>query len=78
MAQTAETQEQQKSEYWLTSDHVDAMKSAIVRESQNFVKGRNETRIQLMYDSGLRVSETVALDVRMLRLDDEEQHIALP
>lgn len=54
------------------------MKNAIVRESQPFVKDRNECIIQLLYDTGLRVGELVQLDVDMLRLEDEEPHLALP
>ena len=55
---------------WLKPDQVEAMRNAIVRESPTHLKQRNDTLIQFIYDTGLRVGEAVQVDVEHLDLDD--------
>jgi len=45
---------------------------------QPYLRDRNEAIIALLYDSGLRVSELVALDVDYLHLDDDPAYLAIP
>lgn len=61
---------------WLQPEQVEAMRTATVEESTEYLAERNDALIALLYDSGLRVSETVNLDTKHLHLD--ESYIQLP
>jgi integrase/recombinase XerC/integrase/recombinase XerD len=52
---------------WLTPDQVDDLRSACYSTGADYLQQRNEAIIALMYDTGLRVGELVAVDVDMLR-----------
>ncbi|WP_435078387.1 tyrosine-type recombinase/integrase [Halococcus sp. AFM35] len=56
---------------WLKPEQVDEMRSATVANSASYLAARNDALLALLYDTGLRVSELVALDVSMLDLDEE-------
>jgi len=63
-----------RAKVWLTLDQVDALRSACYSTGADYLQQRNEAIIALMYDTGLRVGELVAIDVDMLR----GQHGSLP
>jgi len=65
MAQNTDTQVRAK--VWLTPDQVDDLRSACYSIGADYLQQRNEAIIGLMYDTGLRVGELVAVDVSMLR-----------
>jgi integrase/recombinase XerD len=46
------------------------MRSATVANSASYLAARNDALLALLYDTGLRVGELVALDVSMLDLDE--------
>lgn len=75
---TQSTDSNQQAGYWLRPQQVKKMAEATVRESQPFLKNRNETLLWLLYDTGLRVGEAVSLDVEMLLMDDADPYISLP
>lgn len=52
---------------WLTPTQVDKLRSACYSTGADYLQQRNEAIIALMYDTGLRVGELVAIDVDMLR-----------
>jgi integrase/recombinase XerC/integrase/recombinase XerD len=52
---------------WLTPGQVDDLRSACYLTGSDYLQQRNEAIIGLMYDTGLRVGELVAVDVDMLR-----------
>jgi len=56
-----------RAKVWLTPDQVDDLRSACYSTGADYLQQRNETIIALMYDTGLRVGELVAVDVDMLR-----------
>jgi integrase/recombinase XerC/integrase/recombinase XerD len=56
-----------RAKVWLTLDQVDALRSACYSTGADYLQQRNEAIIALMYDTGLRVGELVAIDVDMLR-----------
>lgn len=55
---------------WLKPEQVDDLRSATVENSADYLASRNDALIALLYDTGLRVGELVALDVGMVDLDD--------
>lgn len=61
---------------WLKPDQVDRMRTAIVEESADYLATRNDALLGFLYDTGLRVSEAVKVDVEFLDLDDDL--LALP
>ena len=65
MAQNADSKVRAK--VWLTPDQVDGLRSACYSVGADYLQQRNEAIIALMYDTGLRVGELVAVDVSMLR-----------
>lgn len=69
-ATDSKTDPTQKATAWLKPDQVENMRTATVTESADYLTGRNDLLIALMYDTGLRVSETVALDTAQIDLDD--------
>lgn len=72
MASTAnpQTDSDRRAEYFLKPEQVDAMRSAIVEESPNYLSMRNEAIIALLYDTGLRNGELVDVDVDLVDLED--------
>jgi integrase/recombinase XerC/integrase/recombinase XerD len=46
------------------------MRTTTVENSADYLAGRNDALLALLYDTGLRVGETVALDVDLLELED--------
>ncbi|GAA0507805.1 integrase/recombinase XerD [Halorubrum aquaticum] len=72
-----ETQTQEKATVWLKPDQVDEMRSATVEVSATYLAARNDALIATLYDTGLRVSEAIALDVDD-HLDLDDGVIALP
>lgn len=66
----SQTETGSKSSAWLKPDQVDQMRTATVTNSPDYLSLRNDALIAFMYDSGLRVAETVALDVDLLDFDD--------
>jgi len=65
MAQNTDSKVRAK--VWLTPDQVDDLRSACYSTGADYLQQRNEAIIALMYDTGLRVGELVAVDVDMLR-----------
>lgn len=57
------SQTQTKATVWLKPEQVEQMRSATVEHSAPYLTGRNDALIALLYDTGLRVGEAVALDV---------------
>ena len=66
----SQTQEDDKAQAWLKPEQVEQMRDATVAESANYLAGRNDALIALLYDTGLRVGEAVAVDTEMLDLDE--------
>ena len=61
------TDTQVRAKVWLRPEQVDALRSACYEVGVDYLQQRNEAIIALMYDTGLRVGELVALDVDHLR-----------
>lgn len=74
MATTANSKaesDDRRAEYFVKPQQVESMRNATVAESAGYLSQRNDAIIQVLYDTGLRVGELVALDVDMVDLDDE-------
>jgi len=56
-----------RAKVWLRPEQVDDLRSACYEVGAEYLQQRNEAIIALMYDTGLRVGELVALDVDHLR-----------
>ena len=56
-----------RAKVWLTPDQIDDLRSACYSTGADYLQQRNEVIVALMYDTGLRVGELVAVDVDMLR-----------
>jgi len=65
-----------RAKVWLRPGQVDDMRSACYDVGADYLQQRNEAIIALMYDTGLRVGELVALDVDHLR--DNNTALYLP
>jgi integrase/recombinase XerC/integrase/recombinase XerD len=61
---------------WLKPGQVDALRTAVYRCRPDYLQQRDDALLALMYDTGLRVGETVALDVDHLR--DEHTTLYVP
>jgi len=61
------TDTQVRAKVWLRPEQVDALRSACYEVGVDYLQQRNEAIIALMYDTGVRVGELVALDVDHLR-----------
>ena len=61
------TDTQVRAKVWLRPEQVDDLRSACYETGAEYLQQRNEAIIALMYDTGLRVGELVALDVDHLR-----------
>jgi integrase/recombinase XerD len=77
MAGSMNSKTEQKASVWLKPKQVDQMRTATVENSATYLTARNDALIALLYDSGLRVSECIALDVDD-HLDLDEQVVMLP
>jgi len=64
---TQNTDSKVRAKVWLTPDQIDKMRSACYSTGADYLQQRNEAIIAVMYDTGLRVGELVAVDVDMLR-----------
>lgn len=63
---------------WLTPEQVDRVRDAAMRNGATYLQDRNETIISTLADTGLRVSELVALNWNYLDLDAEPAELMLP
>ena len=72
-----DSQTQEKATVWLKPEQVEKMRSATVESSATYLAARNDALIATLYDSGLRVSEAIALDVED-HVDLDDGVIALP
>ncbi len=70
------TRSESRAGAWLTPDQIDAMRTACYDRFASYLQARNDAIITLMYDTGLRVGELVALDESMLR--DSGENLYLP
>ena len=59
-----------KATIWLKLEQASAMRDATVATSAGYLAGRNDAILALLYDTGLRVGELVALDVKHLDVDE--------
>ena len=59
-----------KATVWLKPKQVSAMRDGAVATSAGYLAGRNNAILALLYDTGLRVGELVALNVEMLDLNE--------
>ena len=77
VSRNSATQKQAKT--WLTPEQIERIRDACLSESfAPYLQDRNETLIVLLADTGLRVSELVALDWEYLDLDAEPGELYLP
>lgn len=74
MSESANSQVRAK--VWLRPDQVEALRSACYLTGADYLQQRNEAIVALMYDTGLRVGELVAIDVDYLR--DSTTKLYLP
>ena len=72
-----DSQTQEKATVWLKPEQVEQMRSATVEVSATYLAARNDALIATLYDTGLRVSEAIALDVED-HVDLDDGVIALP
>lgn len=56
-----------RAKVWLRPGQIDALRSACYDTGAEYLQQRNEAIIALMYDTGVRVGELVAIDVEHLR-----------
>ena len=64
---------------WLTPEQIERVRDACLTDAfPNYLQGRNETIITLLADTGLRVSELVALDWDHVDLDADQPDLYLP
>jgi integrase len=63
---------------WLKPEQVDALLDAVHHASPDYLQLRDEALITLAYDTGLRASELVGLDVDHLHLDDADPYVFVP
>ena len=61
------TDTQVRAGVWLRPEQVDDLRSACYDVGAEYLQQRNEAIVALMYDTGVRVGELVALDVEHLR-----------
>ena len=55
---------------WLKPDQLDALRTAVYRCRPDSLQERDDTILTLMYDTGVRVGELVAIDTEHLRDDN--------
>jgi len=64
-----------RAKVWLTPDQLNELRSACYTTGASYLQQRNEAIITLMYDTGLRVGELVALDTTLLRAENTELYL---
>ncbi|MFD1644665.1 tyrosine-type recombinase/integrase [Haloarchaeobius litoreus] len=64
------TDSKQQATVWLKPEQVEAMRNHIVRDSRSVLKQRNDSLIQFLYDTGLRVGEGMQVDTEHLDMDE--------
>jgi integrase/recombinase XerC/integrase/recombinase XerD len=60
---------------WLKPEQVEALRSAVYRCRPDYLQQRDDALLALMYDTGLRVGELVAIDVDHLREDNTRLYL---
>lgn len=60
---------------WLKPGQVEALRSAVYRCRPDYLQQRDDALLALLYDTGLRVGELVALDVDHLREDNTRLYL---
>lgn len=69
----------QQATAWLKPSQVRELRAAAQSEEfLPYLRDRNEAIVAVLYDTGLRVGELVALDVDFLNLEDSPAYITLP
>lgn len=63
---------------WLVPEQVDRLARFARRGRYNSLAERDHALVELLYDTGLRVSEAVALDVDMFRFEASPPELFLP
>ena len=64
---------------WLTPEQIERVRDACLSDAfPSYLQGRNETIVTLLADTGLRVSELVAINWDHLDLDAEPPELFLP
>jgi len=71
-----DTDSQVRATVWLRPQQVDELRTACYSIGAEYLQQRNEAIVAVLYDTGLRVGELVALDVDYLR--DEATKLYLP
>jgi integrase/recombinase XerC/integrase/recombinase XerD len=61
---------QVRAKVWLKPEQVEKLRNAVYSTSADYLQQRDDAIITVMYDTGLRVGELVALDVDHLRDDN--------
>jgi len=67
---SANTNSKTQASVWLKPEQVEALRSAVYRCRPDYLQQRDDALIALLYDTGLRVAELVAVDVDHLREDN--------
>ena len=71
--------QQKQAATWLTPEQIEQIRDACLTDAfPNYLQGRNETIITILADTGLRVSELVALDWDHLDLNADPAELYLP
>lgn len=63
---------------WLKPEQVDRLRDAAYQAGPPYLQQRNELLVQFMYDTGLRVGETVRVKVDYLREDNQKLYLPGP
>jgi integrase/recombinase XerD len=72
---TQNTDTKVRASVWVKPDQVDQLRTAVYRASSDLLQDRDDAIIALLYDTGLRVGELVALDVEYLREDNTRLYV---
>jgi len=67
---SANTNSKTQASVWLKPEQVEALRSAVYRCRPDYLQQRDDALLALLYDTGLRVAELVAVDVDHLREDN--------
>ena len=71
--------QQKQAATWFTPEQIEQVRDACLTDTfPNYLQGRNETIVTLLADTGLRVSELVALDWDHIDLDADPAELYLP
>ena len=64
-----------RAKVWMTSDQVEALRSACYTTGAEYLQQRNEAIIAFVYDTGLRVGDFVQIDKTLLRNGNSELYL---